>query len=164
MPFYLLFWNSHIWKTFSFQVAGNEAFQAGKHQEAVEHYSAALACNSESRPFTAICFSNRAAAFQALGQITDAIADCSIAIALDPSYPKVGCLLILETILIILKSFSIGIEFDLKLGLTSSCILSVTYVGLFVLSGYYRLFALALYELCLDPRTLNIFLHLFGLW
>ncbi|KAG6497173.1 uncharacterized protein LOC121988743 isoform X1 [Zingiber officinale] len=70
------------------KAAGNEAFQAGKHQEAVEHYSSALACNSESHPFTAICFSNRAAAYQALGQITDAIADCSIAIALDPSYPK----------------------------------------------------------------------------
>lgn len=163
MPFYLLFWNSHIWKTFSFQAAGNEAFQLGKHQEAVEHYSAALACNSESRPFTAICFSNRAAAYQALGQITDAIADCSIAIALDPSYSKVGCSLLLETILIILKSFSISIEFDLKLGSTSSCIL-FTYVGLSVLSGCYRLSALALYELCSVPRTLNIFLQLFGLW
>ncbi|XP_010938663.1 uncharacterized protein [Elaeis guineensis] len=70
------------------KAAGNEAFQAGRHVEAVEHYTAALACNTESRPFTAICFCNRAAAYQALGQITDAIADCSLAIALDPSYPK----------------------------------------------------------------------------
>lgn len=44
----------------------------------------------ESRPFAAICFCNRAAAHQALGQIADAIADCSLAIALDRNYSKVG--------------------------------------------------------------------------
>ncbi|KAL0929017.1 hypothetical protein M5K25_000956 [Dendrobium thyrsiflorum] len=70
------------------KTAGNEAFQAGKHLEAVELYTAALALNTESRPFTAICFCNRAAAYQALGQITDAIADCSLAIALDSSYKR----------------------------------------------------------------------------
>ncbi|XP_072982402.1 uncharacterized protein [Typha latifolia] len=70
------------------KAAGNEAFQASRHSEAVEHYTAALACSSESRPFAAVCFCNRAAAYQALGQITDAIADCSLAIALDPCYPK----------------------------------------------------------------------------
>ncbi|KAJ9559222.1 hypothetical protein OSB04_013836 [Centaurea solstitialis] len=42
----------------------------------------------ESRPFAAICFCNRAAAYRALGQIADAIADCSLAIALDPNYLK----------------------------------------------------------------------------
>ncbi|XP_077252404.1 uncharacterized protein LOC143891699 isoform X2 [Tasmannia lanceolata] len=70
------------------KAAGNEAFQSGKHLEAVEHYTAALACNVESRPFAAICFCNRAAAHQALGHITEAIADCSLAIALDSDYPK----------------------------------------------------------------------------
>lgn len=59
----------------------------------MESYTAALTLNIESRPFTAICFCNRAAAYQALGQITDAIADCSLAIALDTSYAKVGVLL-----------------------------------------------------------------------
>ncbi|CAH1432183.1 unnamed protein product [Lactuca virosa] len=44
--------------------AGNEAFQ------------------------NAVCFCNRAAANQSLGEIIDAIGDCSIAIALDTSYPK----------------------------------------------------------------------------
>ncbi|XP_078447062.1 heat shock protein DnaJ with tetratricopeptide repeat-containing protein [Wolffia australiana] len=68
--------------------AGNAAFKSGKHSEAVEHYTAALNYNIESRPFTAICFCNRAAAYQALGQITEAISDCSLAIALDPGYPK----------------------------------------------------------------------------
>ncbi|KDP22123.1 hypothetical protein JCGZ_25954 [Jatropha curcas] len=70
------------------KAAGNEAFQAGRHSEAIEHYTAALSCNVESRPFAAICFCNRAAAYKALGQITDAIADCSLAIALDGKYLK----------------------------------------------------------------------------
>ncbi|KAF9592583.1 hypothetical protein IFM89_016034, partial [Coptis chinensis] len=70
------------------KAAGNEAFQSGRHSEAIEHYTSALSCNLESRPFAAICFCNRAAAHQALGQITDAIADCSLAIALDGNYPK----------------------------------------------------------------------------
>lgn len=57
--------------------------------EAVENYTAALSCNVKSRPFMAICFCNRAAAHQALDQIADAIADCSVAIALDGNYAKV---------------------------------------------------------------------------
>ncbi|RVW16535.1 hypothetical protein CK203_069451 [Vitis vinifera] len=57
--------------------------------EAVEHYTSALSINVESRPFCGNCLCNRAAAHQALGQIADAIADCSLAIALDGSYSKV---------------------------------------------------------------------------
>ncbi|EXB39091.1 DnaJ homolog subfamily C member 7 [Morus notabilis] len=68
--------------------AGNEAFKLGKYAEAVDHYTAALSSNVESRRFAAICFCNRAAAHQALGQIADAIADCSLAIALDGNYAK----------------------------------------------------------------------------
>ncbi|KAI3514411.1 hypothetical protein L1887_12792 [Cichorium endivia] len=67
---------------------GNEAFQNGKHTEAVEHYSAAISKSIESHSFAAVCFCNRAAAHQSLGEIIDAIGDCSIAIALDTSYPK----------------------------------------------------------------------------
>ncbi|KAK1429513.1 hypothetical protein QVD17_11722 [Tagetes erecta] len=70
------------------KTAGNEAYKSGKHSEAVEHYTAALSCSAESRPFASVCFCNRAAAYRALGQITDAIADCSLAIALDPNYLK----------------------------------------------------------------------------
>ncbi|XP_002513529.2 uncharacterized protein LOC8274328 [Ricinus communis] len=70
------------------KAAGNEAFQAGKHSEAIEYYTAALSCNVESRPFAAICYCNRAAAYKALGLVTDAIADCSLAIALDKNYLK----------------------------------------------------------------------------
>uniref|UniRef100_A0A0D9WFV7 J domain-containing protein n=1 Tax=Leersia perrieri TaxID=77586 RepID=A0A0D9WFV7_9ORYZ len=72
----------------SHKAAGNEAFQARRYSEAVEQYSAALARNSDSRPFAAVCFCNRAAAYQALSQITDAVADCSLAMALDATYPK----------------------------------------------------------------------------
>ncbi|BAT85214.1 uncharacterized protein HKW66_Vig0048560 [Vigna angularis] len=68
--------------------AGNENFKVGKYTEAIENYTAALSCNIKSCPFMAICFCNRAAAHQALGQIADAIADCSVAIALDGSYAK----------------------------------------------------------------------------
>ncbi|GAB2287054.1 hypothetical protein Dimus_021440 [Dionaea muscipula] len=70
------------------KAAGNGAFQAGKHAEAIEHYTAALSISVESRPFAAICFSNRAAAYQAMGQFIDAIADCSLALALDANYLK----------------------------------------------------------------------------
>lgn len=70
-------------------MAGNEAFQSGRYAEAVECYTAAITCSVESRPFAAICFCNRAAAYRAMGQITDAIADCSLAIALDGNYLKV---------------------------------------------------------------------------
>ncbi|CAI9099785.1 OLC1v1036659C1 [Oldenlandia corymbosa var. corymbosa] len=68
--------------------AGNEAFQSGKHSEAVELYTAAISRSLDSRPFAAVCFCNRAAAHQALGLVADAIADCSVAIALDEDYLK----------------------------------------------------------------------------
>ncbi|XP_047330125.1 uncharacterized protein LOC124933733 [Impatiens glandulifera] len=71
-----------------FKTAGNEAFQAGKYAEAIEHYSGALSCTVESRPFAAVCFCNRAAAYKAMNQIADAIAECSLAIALDGNYVK----------------------------------------------------------------------------
>lgn len=76
----------------AFQAAGNESFQSGKYLEAVEYYTTALLSSSESLRFLAVCFCNRAAAYQALGQILDAIADCSLAIALDADYAKVGVL------------------------------------------------------------------------
>ncbi|XP_031739956.1 uncharacterized protein LOC101223119 isoform X2 [Cucumis sativus] len=68
--------------------AGNEAFRSGKYAEAIEHYTDALSINVESRSFTAVCLCNRAAAYQGLGQIADAIADCNLAIALAENYSK----------------------------------------------------------------------------
>ncbi|OWM78929.1 uncharacterized protein LOC116197602 [Punica granatum] len=80
--------SSTIRKLLDCKNSGNEAFRSKKYAEAVEHYTTALSSSSESRPFAAICFCNRAAAHQALGQIADAIADCSLAIALDGNYAK----------------------------------------------------------------------------
>ncbi|KAL8095348.1 uncharacterized protein LOC141693196 [Apium graveolens] len=68
--------------------AGNKAFQCGEHAEAIEHYTAVISSSVQSRPFTAVCFCNRAAAHQALGRISDAIADCSLAISLNENYGK----------------------------------------------------------------------------
>ncbi|PWA86445.1 dnaJ domain, Tetratricopeptide-like helical domain protein [Artemisia annua] len=68
--------------------AGNVAFQSGKYSEAVEQYTAAISKSVKSHSFAAVCFCNRAAAHQSLGEIIDAIGDCSLAIALDRSYPK----------------------------------------------------------------------------
>ncbi|KAM5549592.1 dnaJ [Rosa sericea] len=72
----------------SHKTTGNEAFKAGRYTEAAEQYTIALSRNIGSRPFASICLCNRAAAHQALGQIMDAIADCSLAIALDENYGK----------------------------------------------------------------------------
>ncbi|XP_010544838.1 PREDICTED: uncharacterized protein LOC104817287 isoform X2 [Tarenaya hassleriana] len=79
---------STISELLRFKNAGNEAVRAGRYSEAIEHYTAALSRSVESRPFAAICFCNRAAANQALVHITDAIADCSLAMALDANYTK----------------------------------------------------------------------------
>ncbi|XP_076890048.1 dnaJ homolog subfamily C member 7 homolog [Bidens hawaiensis] len=68
--------------------AGNAAFKGGKYREAVKHYSDAIMRSIESKSFTAICLCNRAAALHALGEVTDAIADCNLAIALDGDYVK----------------------------------------------------------------------------
>ena len=65
----------------------------------MEHYTVALSTNIESRPIAAICFRNRGAALQALGQIADAMADCSLAMALDENYTKV-CLYNLSLLLL----------------------------------------------------------------
>lgn len=70
------------------KAAGNDAYKSGKHAEAVEHYTAAISCSVESRPFAAICFCNRAAGYRSMGQIIEAIADCCIAVALDGNYYK----------------------------------------------------------------------------
>ncbi|KAL3620377.1 hypothetical protein CASFOL_035289 [Castilleja foliolosa] len=70
------------------KAAGNEAYKSKKHPEAIEHYTAAISCSVESRPFAAICFCNRAVVYRAMGQILDAISDCCIAFALDENYYK----------------------------------------------------------------------------
>ncbi|GFP90937.1 Dnaj homolog subfamily c member 7 [Phtheirospermum japonicum] len=72
----------------SLKKSGNEAFNSGRYTEAIENYTSAISKSLESRPFMAICFCNRAAAYQSVNQIVDAIADCSLSIALDENYQK----------------------------------------------------------------------------
>ncbi|XP_010274126.1 PREDICTED: dnaJ homolog subfamily C member 7-like [Nelumbo nucifera] len=70
------------------KTAGNEAFQSERYSDAVRHYTCAISGNDVSRPFAAICICNRATTYKALGEIAEAIADCSLAMALDGDYPK----------------------------------------------------------------------------
>ena len=67
------------------------AVQASQWQDAITVYSEAItACAHAPAVFCAVLHSNRAAAYQALHQYADAVADNLRARALDPSYGKVG--------------------------------------------------------------------------
>lgn len=79
---------TNIRELLSLKKSGNEAFNSGRYTEAIENYTAAISKSFDSRTFMAVCFCNRAAAYQSLSQIVDAISDCSVAIALDENYPK----------------------------------------------------------------------------
>lgn len=79
---------TNIRELLSLKKSGNEAFNSGRYIEAIENYTAAISKSYESRAFMAVCFCNRAAAYQSLSQIVDAISDCSVAIALDDNYAK----------------------------------------------------------------------------
>jgi hypothetical protein len=61
--------------------------QAGRHQAAVDSYTAALA-EGATHGFAALLHCNRAAAQQALGRLPDALADCGRARALNPTWAK----------------------------------------------------------------------------
>lgn len=77
----------HMKKLQSAKAEGNAAVKNGNHQLAVDKYTAALSHNAPP-VFAAVLYSNRAAAHQGLGQITDAMADCARARALDPNYVR----------------------------------------------------------------------------
>lgn len=66
------------------KVEGNVAMSAGKYSEAVELYSRAIDINQRN----AVYYCNRAAAKSKLNDHVGAIADCKIAIDLDPKYSK----------------------------------------------------------------------------
>ncbi|XP_042049563.1 uncharacterized protein LOC121795176 isoform X1 [Salvia splendens] len=79
---------TNIRELLSLKKSGNEAFNSGRYTEAIDNYTIAISKSFESRAFMAVCFCNRAAAYQSLSQIVDAISDCSVAIALDEDYAK----------------------------------------------------------------------------
>ncbi|KXZ54266.1 hypothetical protein GPECTOR_5g355 [Gonium pectorale] len=66
---------------------GNVAIKAGRHSEATEHYTRALALGCPPA-YAAVLHANRAAAYTGQGLLAEAVADCGRARALDPSYYK----------------------------------------------------------------------------
>ncbi len=72
------------------QEEGNAAIKAGRHQEAVDRYTAALALGCPPA-YAAVLHCNRAAAHSGLGAVAEAVADCGRARALDPTYYKAAC-------------------------------------------------------------------------
>lgn len=57
--------------------------QDGRHEEAIQSYSAAIELSPKPR-----YLGNRAAALAAAGQLDEAIADCRRALGIDPAYAK----------------------------------------------------------------------------
>ncbi|KAJ3361122.1 hypothetical protein GGF31_002451 [Allomyces arbusculus] len=68
---------------------GNAAFTAGRYAEAVELYTEALSMDPSNKALNAKLYSNRATARSKLGKYTDAIADCTAALEIDPDFYKV---------------------------------------------------------------------------
>ncbi len=65
---------------------GNDAFKNGDYQRALDLYSDALAIDPINIITNAKLYCNRALMKQKMGDITEAIADCSKAIELDENY------------------------------------------------------------------------------
>eukprot|EP00794_Sanderia_malayensis_P003532 gene3532-4033_t len=63
---------------------GNDLMKAGKHQEAIDSYTAAIALSGNN----AIYYSNRAAAYNKLGSFEKAIADSESAVKIDPNFSR----------------------------------------------------------------------------
>lgn len=63
---------------------GNAAFNAGNHDQAIEHYSTAIQLD----PTNEVYFSNRAAAYQAAKRYTEALQDARAAVRLKPGWVK----------------------------------------------------------------------------
>jgi DnaJ-domain-containing protein 1 len=80
------------------KLRGNAAFHVGRYENALAEYTAGLtaalsaphgsAAAASLRPARAVLHSNRAAALQASGKLLDAVADCAMALALDPAYTR----------------------------------------------------------------------------
>lgn len=68
---------------------GNAAFKSGQYAEAVELYSQALDVDPENVNTNAKLYSNRAACQAKLAKYKEAIADCDLALELDPKFTKV---------------------------------------------------------------------------
>ncbi|XP_072960005.1 uncharacterized protein [Typha angustifolia] len=80
---------SHIKLLRRRRAAAVAALDAGLHSESIRHFTKLLLLRRSTiplpHPFAASCLVGRAAAFRAAGKISDAIADCNRALALDPA-------------------------------------------------------------------------------
>lgn len=66
---------------------GNTALAAGNFEEAIKHYSEAIALD----PSNHVLFSNRSAAYAKQGNYQDALEDAEKTISIKPDWPKVRC-------------------------------------------------------------------------
>lgn len=67
-----------------FKAKGNEAFKAGKYQEAVQHFSEAIKLN----PGDGILYSNRSGAYASMNMYQEALNDAVQCVSLKPDWPK----------------------------------------------------------------------------
>jgi tetratricopeptide (TPR) repeat protein len=67
---------------------GNEQFQKGQFEAAVKYWTSALELPATDAKLTSILYSNRAAAWLALKQYTQALGDCDRAIELQPGFER----------------------------------------------------------------------------
>ncbi|CDR96457.1 tetratricopeptide repeat domain containing protein, putative [Babesia bigemina] len=67
-----------------FKQLGNEAFKAGKFDEAVKHFTEAIKLN----PSDGILYSNRSGAYASMNMYQEALADAQQCVTLKPDWPK----------------------------------------------------------------------------
>jgi len=70
------------------KIAGNDAFKAGKYQEAYDLYTESLAIDPDNKHINAALYFNRATTCSKLNKLDDCIRDCTKAIELDNGYIK----------------------------------------------------------------------------
>ncbi|KAF9114768.1 hypothetical protein BGX27_009889 [Mortierella sp. AM989] len=99
------------------KTAGNDAFKAGKLQEAYDLYTVSLAIDPENESTNSKLFSNRATVLAKLGRYEEAVQDCDASLKLDPSFIKVlrkraECQLKLERYEEAVRDLKSALEFD----------------------------------------------------
>ncbi|KAF9992639.1 hypothetical protein BGZ80_004734 [Entomortierella chlamydospora] len=99
------------------KTAGNDAFKAGKLQDAYDLYTAALAIDPENESTNSKLYSNRATVLAKLSRYEEAIQDCDASLKLDSSFVKVlrkraECQLKLEKYEEAVRDLKSALEFD----------------------------------------------------
>ena len=84
LSFYDMTPKERTWMSLREKNKGNECFRAGENEDALLYYSRAIALDDSS----AVVFANRAMANIRLNNFDAAVSDCTMSIAIDPSYTK----------------------------------------------------------------------------